>query len=644
MTISVTRFRDSINGKLVMPLVGIFCFVILVFFLSVEYRTRTLVEQKLNARALELADTFNIATESNSSTANFTRVVNAIGASEDVQLLFLLDDSEGLVVASSKNRYRGSRIDEIADDGLKMRLVDAISREKNTLDQDASDHLWFTYKLQSISESGGTLRRMTLLIEVDVSGSESYVRAINLYFLAALIALLSIILAIFYVLMRRLVLKPITMLMDSIKNTKTLNRPVLSAYRSDDEIGILSRVYNELIVDSFNKQEALSKEREKSEAALQAKSRFLAMMTHELRTPLNGVIGMSALLEKQVVDEQKRGYLSVIQTSANQLLSIINDTLDFSKIEADKLELEEQPFDLAGILKDICAMFSPKQAGAEVAVVLELPDMPLPEVLGDKVRLSQVVINLLGNAVKFTQHGEIVVSLRLGEPRDNALCFSISVKDSGIGISEEHMGRLFEEFSQADSSTTRKFGGTGLGLWICKKLVEKMNGKITVSSELGQGTEFTVTLCLATCAERIEAIKDAQQNLPPLDLTGFNILLVDDTQINRMVVSAILAPSSANVVQAENGEQAFEVYRQQPFDIILMDCLMPVLDGFEASRKIRQFEQSQGRQQVPIIALTANALEDTHKQCLAAGMNEFLTKPVIAEQLEAALRLYLLRD
>lgn len=639
MSLSANRFSASINSKLAWPLLVIFCLVIALFFLTLEYRTRSLVEQKLSSRAVELADTFAVATEINTSNVNFVRVVNSIGAYEDVKVLFLLDDLEKTIVASSKNRYSGTAIAELEDSTLKVQLLNAVEQMQNVFDQDAADHLWFTYKLQSISEDRRRLRRMTLLMEVDVSSSEAYVRSVNVYFFIALMALLTVIALTFYIVVRRYILTPVTRLMASIEQTRKLNRPVVSMYQSDDEMGVLSKVYNELIVDSFNKQRALTAEREKSEAALLAKSRFLAMMTHELRTPLNGVIGMSDQLDKLVEAPKQRKYLSVIQTSANQLLSIINDTLDFSKIEADKLELDIQPLDLMAMMKDITSMFEPRVEQSKVAMSLNFPQQKLPLVDGDRVRISQVVINLLGNAVKFTEKGHIEVSLQVMPVSADELDVVVKVTDSGIGMSQPQIDRLFEEFSQADSSTTRKFGGTGLGLWITKKLVEKMCGRIEVQSSLGQGTTFSVHLPLpvsqmASSTTTSSKVEDEQ----PQSLEGCRILLVDDTEINRMVVAAILEPLSATVIQAENGQQAVDLYCEEYFDLILMDCLMPVMDGFDASRKIRIWEkQSENARKVPIVALTANALEETRKQCVEAGMDEFLTKPVVPQKLLAVI-------
>lgn len=641
MSLTSITFSDTITGKLAIPLLTIFCLVIATFLLSVEYRTQELVAQRLSARAIELADSFAVATESNTSNANFIRVVNSIGAYQDVKALFLIDDRQNKVVAASQNRYRGKQIGQLTETALRAQLNNAVELKKNLFIQDEAEHSWYVYKIQSITEDRRALRSMTLLMEVDISSSEAYIRSINIYFFSALLALLAVIALTFYILVSRYILIPVDRLMDSIRQTKKHDRPMVSMYQSSDEMGVLSKVYNDLIVDSFNKQQALSEEREKSEAAAQAKGRFLAMMTHELRTPLNGVIGMSDQLNKLISHGVQRKYLDVLRTSARQLLSIINDTLDFSKIEADKLELDVQPIVLQETINNVASMFASALADKTVSLRVILPKQKLPTVLVDEVRFSQVLINLVGNAIKFTKEGEVSITLQITSQSADNIALKVTVKDSGIGLSEQQQQKLFAEFAQADCSTTRKYGGTGLGLWICKKLVEKMQGSITVSSIPGKGAEFVIELAFEVhTGEACEA--DAGDTQIETDFHGQKVLVVDDTQINRMVVCAILQPLGLEFDVAENGEQAVKMHQQYQYDLILMDCLMPVMDGFDACRLIRAAEKEQNADKpVPVIALTANALEDTREQCEQAGMDEFLTKPVIPEILIKSLKTWL---
>jgi signal transduction histidine kinase/ActR/RegA family two-component response regulator len=634
------RFSKSINAKLFVPLLLVFVLAVGFFYAVVQYYAQQMVEQKLSERAFELAESFAVATGIDTSQSNLVRVVNSIGAYDDINKLILLDDSTTTIVAASKNRYTKSEIKALDDPQLQAQLTLAISAVQSTfLDGDFQGH-YFAYKMYVLSGNEGKQRTMTLFMDIDISNVGSFVQSINRFFFTALLGLLTTVALLSFLFIRNIVLAPIYKLVDSIKNTKRQNRPVVSQYASYDELGVLTKVYNELILDSFAKQRELRKEREISEKALQAKTRFLAMMTHELRTPLNGVIGMSGKLAKLVTDPTKYKYVEVIQLSARQLLGIINDTLDFSKIEAGMLELDIQPFDLMTTMKNVVAMFELQLEQKAVVLNFQAPEQSLPLLEGDSIRLSQVVINLLGNAIKFTEKGSIVVTVSIVSQDSEAVNLTISVRDSGIGLSAEQIDSLFSEFTQADSSTTRKYGGTGLGLWISKKLIEKMEGNIRIESELGHGADFIIELRLDVSQQTELVENDLKLSQKPQDYIqrAINILLVDDTEINRMVVMAILDQPNIRFSIAENGLEAVNLFKQSEFDLILMDCLMPVMDGFEASRQIRLIEQQQHRyKQTPIIALTANALEDTRKECLKAGMNEFLTKPIVPELLHETL-------
>jgi signal transduction histidine kinase/CheY-like chemotaxis protein len=634
------RIAQSINSKLLVPMLLIFVVAIGLFYAAVQYRTDDLVKQRLNARAYELAESFAVATEINNSQSNFIRVINSIGAYDDINVLYLLDDETGRIVAASRNRYVNGIVNNLSEARLKGLLNQAMNTRQNLFLSRQKQKHNFVYKLHTISENRQSVRRMTLFMEIDTSGSEAYIHSINIYFFSALLGLLTVVAGLAYIFIRNIILKPIYKLVNSIKQTKKRHKPVISNYRARDQLGVLTKAYNEMILDSFKKQQELTKEREKSEAALQAKSQFLAMMTHELRTPLNGVIGMSGKLDELVHEPEQQKYLEVIRLSAQQLLNIINDTLDFSKIEADKLTLDIQPFDLVAAVRKVVAMFELQLKQKAVALNFTTPPQALPVLEGDKIRFNQIVINLLGNAVKFTEKGHIDVAIELVSQTSEQVDLTICVADSGIGLSEAQISTLFSEFTQADSTTTRKFGGTGLGLWISKKLVDKMEGRIAVSGELGVGATFCVHLSLP-----VSEIGKIEEALPKYEAksavdkqSSISILLVEDTEINRMVVMAILDQPSMHFTIAENGLEAVNLYHQASFDLILMDCLMPVMDGFEASRQIRQYEQEQqATSRIPIIALTANALEETRQQCEDAGMDDFLTKPVVPELLREAV-------
>jgi signal transduction histidine kinase/DNA-binding response OmpR family regulator len=422
----------------------------------------------------------------------------------------------------------------------------------------------------------------------------------------------------------------------------------------DDEIGRLSSAYDRMRrairqrdaeLRAFNEtlqQQVLERTRSLEEAlhaaqaADQAKSRFLATMSHELRTPLNGVVGMVDLLRGTPLDLTQQRYAQVAHNSADALLSVINDILDFSKIEAGRMELESLPFDPCGMIEDLIetASLAAPRKGLELSCSIQ-PDLPA-QVIGDLGRLRQILINLINNAVKFTERGGIVLRAELDNQDAHSVVVRFSVTDTGIGIPADRLGRLFQSFSQVDASTTRKYGGTGLGLAISKRLAELMDGSIGVESEVGKGSTFWFTARFLTTGANAPATtlpspsSAAAQAIPPaIPGRTLHVLLAEDDEINQMVASEILTRAGFLCSIVDNGRGAFESARTNAYDAILMDCQMPEMDGFETTAAIRRYEAQSGRNfRIPIIALTANAIEGDREACLAAGMDEYCSKPI----------------
>jgi PAS domain S-box-containing protein len=379
-----------------------------------------------------------------------------------------------------------------------------------------------------------------------------------------------------------------------------------------------------------------------AQEASKAKSEFLANMSHELRTPLNGVIGMTELLRSTPLDDRQRQFVEACHSSGKSLLDLINDVLDFSKIEAGKLELEHAAFDLSSAVRDAVEAVSFLASQKNLALTCHITPAACCRVTGDRTRLRQVLVNLVGNAVKFTATGQITVGVdRVQASGRPALRFEVA--DTGPGIAPEQLHRLFKSFCQADSSTTRRYGGTGLGLAICKRLVELMNGEIGVDSQPGQGSTFWFTVPFELAEEMLAPPPDspaASENLPASrnSLHGFRVLLAEDNPINQMLVREVCREIGVECRVVGNGQEAVAALGRERFDLVLMDCQMPVMDGFQATRHIRSLEDGgQLAGHVPIVALTANAIKGDRERCLAAGMDAYLSKPFEPDQLIAIM-------
>ena len=651
--VPMTSFR-SLRRRLLQPLIALSAITALTGVLGVYWLESNALQKELHQRGQLLSTALIISAETSSSLADFQRTVLSLASEPSIDSIMLLNQDyqpifsgESFSIEKQKETFKQleSLAQQAQSTGLSMGAI--------------GTHNSNNYKIVSLIyisalPQANVLKPEPSLLVVSLNTEQARAEAlIGAAWLAALFISIGLIaFSTIYYLMNKLVLKPSQRIVEVMK-AQSLKKTESTGFTPNHELGLIGQTFDQLAQTLNAREHSLNQALIKAQDASIAKSQFLASMSHEIRTPMNGVIGMLHLLNQEALNEKQQHYTQVAKSSADSLLTLINDILDVSKIEAGKLDIEIINFDIHELFNDLIATMSHRIESQEVELILDIEGVKEKMVLGDPSRLQQVLTNLISNAIKFTLQGKIIVRASLStfnkhvsdknasdkSSNDGSDVFQLhcDIIDTGIGIPNDKLSQLFESFTQADSSTTRKYGGTGLGLSIAKQLCQLMGGDIDVSSDVDRGSQFSFTIklgrsdapLLASPSRDTDKTISSHQQLE--QYKAQNILLVEDNAINQLVALSMLKNLGLDADVTENGKEAIAKLKEsetQYYSIILMDCQMPIMDGFTATKNIRKSDAGDDYKNIPIIAMTANAMQGDREECINAGMSDYLTKPI----------------
>lgn len=784
-----TVLGSSLSVKLTLPIIAIGSLIFVSFLLSFMFLSKKISYREAITEGRYISNTLVIAIEADAEKENARRVLSALALESNVVRLTLIEEKNGIIVADNAHENFG----QLASDSLTeetFEIYESLLNKPVTKSSVSKNNIYYQLThVDLINPEINRARKYIVFLVYNQTHALSLLRGdltllLVLFFSGILVMIISV-----YWIQRRILLNPLKSINHAIQTQLPNTMPNAILYQSSDELGILTNSYNALIKGIAKHTQELEASKERAELATEAKSTFLASMSHEIRTPMNGILGMLKLLQRTDLNEDQQYKANIIGASAESLLSLINDILDFSKVEAGKFELELIEFNLIQLFGNCIESIAYRAEESGVDLILDTREVSNSFVVGDAGRVRQILTNLVGNAIKFTPKGEVIVHVKTVANDDGTQIISCEVQDSGIGIPQDKLPTLFESFTQADASTTRKYGGTGLGLTIAKRLTQMMGGDLLVESELGKGSCFSfqleleegkgvndasplgeyaglnilivenstvsqkviaeqlsawgVTVRQVACGKEVITVL-AEENSPLFDavfidwfmpdmsamdlisalradaklnevglvlmtpqsilineipiqhlrithrlskpvivgglkkslvdiknktiikdvegsnvyvgvsfkdglISGERVLLVDDNQINLEVASGLLEDFGLIVDTALNGLEALDNFRASasngsPYRLIFMDCQMPDLDGYATTRMIRKGDCGDEWKDVPIIAMTANAMKGDKRKCLEAGMSDYLSKPIDFDRLGKMLQKWMPKE
>ena len=649
----MTSFR-SLRHRLIQPLLILSASAAFFSILGVYWLTSNAFQENLQQRGQLLSTTLIVSAETSSSLADFQRAVLAIASDPSIDRIMLMDSNyqpifNGEITAQESHSVALQQLKIQAQQAQKTGLsIGAIDPHDNNLYKIVS-----LIHISALPQENVLIPKPSLLVvslHTQQARTEALVGSAWITLLFVSIGVLAFITI--YLLVNKLVLKPSQRIV-KVMELQSYKNKIATGFKPEHELGLIGQTFDQLAETLNAREQALKLALLKAQEASTTKSQFLASMSHEIRTPMNGVIGMLNLLDNEPLTDKQKKYTQVAKSSADSLLNLINDILDVSKIEAGKLNIEMIDFDIHHLFSDFATSMSHRIQNPNLKLIVDIDDLQETIVQGDPGRIRQILTNLVGNAIKFTQQGSITVTAKLtptlteGDLNDE-LMLHCDIQDTGIGIAKDKLNQLFDLFTQADSSTTREYGGTGLGLSIVKQLCQLMRGDIEVSSEINRGSLFSFSIQLQKSST--QPIKEQSKDFTrktPINVsfpTGSKILLAEDNKTNQLVALGILESLNLQVDIAEDGQQAIEMLKKHDstYSVILMDCQMPVMDGFTTTHKIRSGEAGKEISDIPIIAMTANAMQGDRDKCLQAGMNDYVAKPIDEKILYKTLSHWLL--